>query len=73
MILNGKKLDSDASFLYIALTQAAIKVHETGRDKDFFIEFCKEIWESMLLSDTDTLKEILIQYTVDDLKKKLKE
>ena len=71
MKLGGQELPPEAIFLYVCLTQGALKVHELGRDKKYFLKFAGEIWDSMLLSDPDTLKQTLMEYVAQDIQKYL--
>ncbi len=71
MKLGGQELPPEAIFLYVCLTQGAIKVHELGRDKKYFIRFAGEIWDAMLMSDPETLKQQLTEYAAEDLLKHL--
>jgi hypothetical protein len=62
------KLDPQAYFLYMTMTQAALKMHELGKSKEEFVQFSAEIWESMLLSDTDELFNTLQSAMMNDMK-----
>lgn len=67
MKINGKSLPPEATFLYMTLTQAALKAREMGFDKTFFVEFTSEIWESMLLSDPEELRKTLTGFMMKDI------
>lgn len=59
-----KDLSPQARFAYLAMTKSAIFLKEEGFSKDFFVKFAEGIWESMELSDFQTLKD-----TIEDVMK----
>jgi hypothetical protein len=63
------ELDANAKFLYVSLTQSALIFREMERSKEEFLDFAKEIWESMLLSNEKDLKQIISNIMTNDLKK----
>ena len=52
-------LPPDIQFSFIAIMQSAILFKEQDRDEKEFLNFCKGIWESMELTDLETLKDII--------------
>ena len=59
MDIDFEKLPTPLRFTYLAMTGCAISFKEMGREKDFFIAFAEEIWNSMEMTDLDYLKDVL--------------
>lgn len=57
--MNSKDLPPSVQFMFIALTKSAILVKELGKDKDFFVALAEEIWNSMEMTDSNELKDII--------------
>lgn len=72
MSIDLDTLPLQAQFAYIAMTKTAIFIKEIGKDKDYFLDFCGEIWNSMEMSDLDTLKDVLQEKMKRDLNTHLK-
>ena len=64
MRLDLKDLPAQTKFAYLAMTRSAIFFKEDGYPKDLFVKFAEQIWDSMELSDFQTLKD-----TIDDVMK----
>ncbi len=62
-----KSLPPAMQFLYMAMTKSAIIVKEIGKDKEFFIDFAYEIWNSMEMSDFQELKDVIDGKMRDDI------
>jgi hypothetical protein len=62
-----KNLPPSLQFIFMAMMKSAIIVKEIGKDKSFFIDFAEEIWNSMEMSDFNTLKEIIEGKMKDDI------
>ena len=54
-------------FIFMAMMKSAIIVKEIGKDKSFFVDFAEEIWNSMEMSDFDTLKDTINGKMRDDI------
>lgn len=65
--MNIKNLPPTLQFVYIAMTKSAIHFKEMDRDKDFFLAFCEEIWNSMELTDLEYLKNVLNEKMKKDI------
>lgn len=52
-------LPLEIEFIYLALTKSAINIKMMGKKKDFFLDLCNEIWDSMELHDLNKLDSIL--------------
>lgn len=61
-------LPNPIKFAYISMSRSAIHFKKTGKDRDFFVEFAREIWNSMELSDIDDLKNVLEQKMESEIK-----
>ena len=59
MNLDLENLPPKLQFVFIAMMKSAISFKEMGKDKEFFIEFAKEMWVSIEMTDLDELKEII--------------
>jgi predicted AAA+ superfamily ATPase len=68
MSIDLEKLPPAIQFAYIAITKTAIIFKEMEKDKNFFILFCKEIWDSMELTDVKKLDSILEGKMQKDIK-----
>ena len=68
MTIDIENLPAPLQFAYIGMTKSAIYFKEMGRDKDFFIAFAKEIWNSMEMTDLDYLKDVLEEKMEKDIK-----
>ena len=55
-----ENLPPKLQFVFMAMMQSAIHFKEMDKDKEFYLEFAKEIWNSMELSDFDYLKETIM-------------
>jgi len=67
MTIDIENLPPDAQFAYITMTKTAISFKEKGMDKNFFLYFSEEIWNSMELSDLEHLKNVLEEKMQKDL------
>lgn len=67
MTINLESLPKPVQFAYISMTQSAIYFKECGHDKNFFLSFCDEIWNSMELSNLEYLKETLQEKMKKDI------
>lgn len=54
-----ENLPDSIKFFYISMTQSAIYFKEMGQQKDVFLSFCEEIWDSMEMTDLENLKSVL--------------
>lgn len=61
-------LPASVKFMYMSMTQTAIYLKEMGRDRDYFVKFAKEIWDTMELNDMQTLKSALREQMEKDIK-----
>lgn len=59
MTIDIENLPTALQFAYIAMTQSAIYFKEMGQEKEFFLAFCDEIWNSMEMTDLNYLKKVL--------------
>lgn len=59
MNIDLENLPAQLQFAYLAMTKTAIYFKEMGREKDFFLAFCDEIWNSMEMTDLKYLKDTL--------------
>lgn len=59
MIFDIENLPAPLQFAYIAMTKSAIYFKEMGQNKEFFLGFCDEIWNSMEMTDLKHLKDVL--------------
>jgi len=62
-----KNLSPSMQFIFMAMMKSAIIVKEIGKDKSFFVDFAEEIWNSMEMSDFDTLKDTINGKMRDDI------
>lgn len=62
------KLEGEAKFLYLAMTQSAIISKRLGKTEKDFVDFAKSIWESMLLTPLDKLEDTILQAMMSDIK-----
>lgn len=59
MTIDLENLPAPLQFTYIAMTRSAIYFKEMGQDKDFFLSFSEEIWNSMEMTDIEYLKSVI--------------
>jgi len=59
MTIDLESLPTPLQFAYIAMTKSAIYFKEMGKDQNFFLVFCEEIWNSMEMTDLEYLKSVL--------------
>lgn len=52
-------LPPKVQFCFLAMLKSAIAFKEMKKDKEFFLGFSEEIWNSMELSDLDYLNETI--------------
>ena len=62
-----KNLHPTMQFLFMAMMKSAIMVKEIGQEKQFFVNFAEEIWNSMEMSDLTELKDIIDGKMRDDI------
>jgi hypothetical protein len=67
-----ENLPPKIQFVFIAMMQSAIELKEMDKDKEFYLDFAKEIWESMELSDFDYLKEVIMGKMRKDIESHVK-
>ncbi len=67
-----KNLPLDVKFIYMAMTQSAIYMKKLKYDKESFINFASEIWESMNLNNIDDLESTLKNVMEKDVESYLK-
>jgi hypothetical protein len=58
-IIDLEKLPDTIQFIFLNMTLSAIYMKEMKRDKEFFVNFASDIWDSMEMSDLDSLKKIV--------------
>lgn len=68
MTIDLENLPPSLQFVYLAMTRSAIYFKEMDRDKDFFLAFCEEIWNSMEMTEIEKLKSILSEKMEKDIK-----
>lgn len=66
--MNIDNLPPKLKFCYIAMTKSAIYFKEMDQNKQFFLNFCDEIWNSMELSDLKEIKDTLDRKMEKDIK-----
>lgn len=66
-----EKLPDPVKFLYISMTQSAIYFMKTGRNKDFYLSFCNEIWKSIELSELKNVEDYLESYMKKQIEARL--
>ncbi len=54
-------------FLYMAMTKCALTIKSMDKNKEDFMDFAAEIWDSMILSDENYLNEFLNQSMKEDV------
>lgn len=69
--MNIEDLVDPVNFIYVAMTQSAISFKESGKNKDYYLSYCDEIWNSMELLELETLKDILKTYVKNEIKTRL--
>jgi len=70
--MNLDELPPEVQFAYLAATKTAIQFKKMGLDKKFFIGFCEEIWNSMEMTDLNTLSDAIQSKMKKDVDKHLK-
>jgi len=59
MDMDIEGLPPKLQFVFMAMMKSAISFKEMERDKEFFLNFAQEIWDSMEMSNFEELKEII--------------
>ncbi len=72
MDIDIENLPGELKFAYIAMTKSALFFKQIGRDKNFFLMFCDEIWKSMELSDMHDLNDVLQKSMQKDVESYIK-
>lgn len=67
MTIDLESLPVPLQFAYVTMTRSAIYFKEIGQKKDFFLNFCDEIWNSMELTDSEYLKDVLSEIMEKDI------
>jgi hypothetical protein len=67
-----EELPANVRFAFLTMSQLACNLKLEGHDKDFFVSFAGEIWDSMLLTGAKELQEIILEYMQQDIVKMTK-
>ena len=64
-------LPPEIGFLFLSIGQAAVSASQRGIPKEFFVEFCSEMWETMEMNGVDEFGKIIMGTLGKDIDRRM--
>lgn len=65
--INLSEFPPAIGFIFMTVGQAAASANASGMTKEHFVEFCKGIWDTMMLNGPDSFRKVLSERLIADI------